>query len=667
MSYTSIDTSNGSRYAGERSRLDMVRFLYEKKPHLGSQLIWSVRPADPERDFYFTLAFQTRAIVSEVVIGKSLCEKLSCNFATPTGPCTSSTAAFNYRVGDQDVFQRACEPACFNLNSTTKVNEDGNEVPHMTRLVYNNGSCMFESSAAIFAELPIFRSNEIRETRVSDLPTGFNRTENIYANTGRGYTYNKPYCDAFFDKFDSENKICVQSIWDQILGAVIGENIIKLSRAGVQAIVNNGNTIPELNLPPPPPIDEAFKLENWLSDINESFIVPDPDANYEDFHTRVKSMNLIFDETELQKLKTSFRGYKKNRNDLSSEQRRNLEMQKSGKFLGEKMSDDEDEIDPATMWEMISASLTALLEEMLTNPIFVGSIAIDMVLSEVLTQLKKQSLRISENIMPRIALLLKNLGKPIGAKLLTNVLKCTIARTIINITMKVAGQLIVALARLVALASSIVGIVLIIISVFDIILTFWDPLGFNKKYPPGYIDELMKNADFALRQDFQMSIPRIEFDVLVSLLLTEEEIMTLSLNSFHWVLEYLDSLEVNSEGSRIDRGREVNFADVVPEELNADINVTLAQLRIYTPQDFAAFEDKHICRWRVSQGLQRVAIILVALGSVLFVLRIFLAALVIFEFAIIVFLVAAFNMEFDELIDTFTPAGFEPFFNVLKV
>lgn len=652
MSITATDIANASKYASQRLKLATIELMHKNYPHLASHFEYTIERADYNEDYYFPEWFEERAIVVDVKISKKLCDKLSCNYATPSGNCEKNSIASYYRVGDEATFDRMCQPSCFNLTNNHTYDKEGKEISQMTRLVYNNKMCAIVPPTAIWAEMPFYRSKEKFELRVNDLPVGFNKTTNEFSSSGISYNYNKPYCDSFFDSFDPVQKICTTRWYEEILNIVIGENIIKLAKAGVTAITNSGSSLPlPENLPPIPEIEKEFLLDGWLQDINESFVVPDPWANFSDFDNSNDNINFAARKTteqtlsELEKLKIGLQNEfsQNNQKNIKVKIRREIDNQ-VGRLVDKTMEAEQFNIE--AVGATIEEILLSLLEQLVTDPIFIGSLAVDIVLDKTLSLIKNQAKHIIETTGPTIVRLISAIKSPMSRNIFATALKTTMGQIVGRLTLKLVGSVITALARMVALTSSVVGIVLIIVSLFDIILAFWDVLGFNKKYPPNYIDNVMTQADLALRKQFQMSVPRLEFDTLTTIILNQEEILQLNINSFGWIYEYLDSLDVNSEGARIDRGNVIKI-DAEPEEIEQRLDQSLAQTRIYTPADIINHEQDHTNRWRLSSATQKIGIIIFIFAILLIIIQSQLLAIIFATLAIIIISISQFNLEAD--------------------
>jgi hypothetical protein len=461
------------------------------------------------------------------------------------------------------------------------------------------------------------------ETRVNDLPLGFNFRPNPFSASGYGYQYNRTYCESFFDTWNGSE--CVTPWYRQILNVVVGESIVKLVQAGVTSIVNNGNTIPAPNLPPLPPVDDKFKLENWLSDVDESFVIPDPNADLSDL-INVKSKREV----------NGF--YYRMRTKLSE---MSVPAPTDDTF-------DEDGVFSPMFANLTSDAIVTLIESIFTDPWFLYSIGVDVLVDGLLDAVKFAAKRVIQLATPAMIRLLNTLTSPMYSRVFAIAFRTTMTKMIVTVSLKTATRFLIVLARMAILASSVIGIILIIISVFDIILSFWDPLGFGQKYPPEFLNMMMQQSDAALRQDFQMTEPRLIFDALPFILFTEEELIDVSFTSFIWMFEYFNSLEINSEGSRIFRGREILL-----DSSQAADSMNLSNLRLIIPTqiDFFNFEIDHLNRWRMSQFAHYVGIGLLVAMAVMVTFKFILPAIILLMLAFLVYFVSQYNLTEDFFIN----------------
>lgn len=736
MSYTKTDQLNAKIYSQQRYTLALVNKVAEKYKHIGTHLDVRIRAATTA-DYYFPLNFANRAIMVDVKINESLCKRLSCNSETMTGPCTKDMLPHYHRVGDtvgeNERFEMVCQSSCFNLFKEPVYDSDNKPMLQFRRLNYNRrtNQCVFVSAAATWAEVPLYRSKERYETRVNDLPVGFNYEYNDFTQDGLGYEINKTYCESFFDTWLPEKKECssMANVWDFTTNAIIGETLIKMVKGGVTAVVNNGNTIPNPNLPPPPPVEDKYLLQNWLNDINEDFITYNPDddldvilqqqsdylikkfrknlSNYDSMKTDNINFGASFEtfydssipsqwEVLVETLNTLKTKQVLNQHNISNQKRRDLESSINNynknlygrlhfvekTHLNNKITNIEsnDELqdlvnsiilnkkntkkrnkrstknwdpskDPVYIASIkLSKIVISMLESLFTDPMFIATMGIDVLFDKLLSVIKNQSTQILKTLVPRLSMLAVRLGRPIGLNVFNMSLKLTLSRAIAQITVKIAGAVIRAMARIALLAASVIGVVLIITSLLDLAFSIWDPLGFHKKFPREQLQQIMIQSGMAFRQELETSSLELTFNALASqILLSKDEITELSLNTFTWTLEYLEALEVNSEGSRIDKGILIAF-NVTSNELESQLNIETAQLNIYTPDDFINYEQMFMNRVRLTGVLQIIGITTCTVGIILIALQLHMLALLIILIGLFILMVSKLNMDFDFLV-----------------
>jgi len=628
--------ANATRFTNERIRLLLINRLYNIYPHLISHCRYEVRAADSNNDYFFPSTLRNRAIVTTAFITEKLCEKLNGNFAGPRGECKPNDEAYNYWVGDTGRYETACTPACFNLLQDPTFDDDGKEMLHMSRLTWNNNQCVFVSAAAIWSESPLFRSNEMFETRVNDLPLGFNFRGNPISVSGYGYQFNRVYCESFFDTW--RNNECITPWYRQILNVVVGESMVKLVQSGITAIQNNGNTIPAPDMPPIPEVDEKFKLRNWLTDIDDTFIVPDPDADLTALaNTTSRSSIDGFYYRMKQRLSENILTLDAGSDDFDT----------TGRFDG-------------FFANMTNEAVVQLIEALFTDPWFLYSLGIDVLVDGMLDGVKTAAKRVIASATPRMIRLLNTLTSPMYSRVFAIAFRSTMTKMVVTVSLRTATRFIMALARMAALASTVIGIILIIISVFDIILSFWDPLGFGQKYPPEFLNIMMRQSDAALRQDFQMTEPRLMFDALPFILLGDDELVEVSLLGFIWMFEYFNALEVNAEGSRIFRGRLITLDT---SEAQESMDLSNLRLSIPTPADFIEFERKHVNRWSVSRFAHRVALGFFIVFGVLIAFKLVLPAIILLFVAFCIYFIGYYNLSEDFIVDNLPDAMKERWFS----
>ncbi|OWR50950.1 p74 protein [Danaus plexippus plexippus] len=390
--YTQVDLQNASMYAKQRLLLHYIKFINEKYPHIGSEVAYTVKQADPEKDYYFPETFRSSAIVVDVNITKDLCEKISCNSATNKGACKFGDQASLYRIGDMEKFKVQCQPACYNLKNQLVFDDDGKEVVQSHRFEWNkNNKCEFVNSAVTWMEKPFYRSMEIYEKRVNDLELGFNYDEDLDM-----YFYNKYYCNVYFDTYDPATKNCKTAWYDFIANVVVGENIMKLLKAGI-SYIENGNTIIPSRLPSPPKIDDKWKLENWRKDINSKFVIP---------NTEIK-----FNVTEGESAAAPnplAAGYASDTGTTRDETK-------------DESGDDDETKDGNSSQNVVEAILVGLLESIVSTE-FLESIAVDVGTTILVTQLKNFALK----ILKKLSVSMAEAVLKLNVQLFENILKASV-------------------------------------------------------------------------------------------------------------------------------------------------------------------------------------------------------------------------------------------------
>ena len=736
MSYTIQDIENATQYANYRLKLRNIKTMYTKYPNVTSHMDYVIRKADPNTDYYFTPKFAHKAIVVTTDIPQKLCDKISCNNTKKDSTCTAEDETFYYRIGDKDDFEKACQPACYNLMDQPVYDQDsGLEKTHMPRLAYTqNYGCIIQPPALTWFEHPFYRSQERYEKRLNDLPLGFNLgQEDPYSYSGKRYEYNEMYCASYFDKWDAVKKTCKVEVWEMILNAVVGESIIKLTKAGIETLNTGGkSTYPSTGLKDPPPIEKEWLVTNWKTDIDPQFILPSLDFTFDSImdtefvssrEGKVKTRRMKRDLSNIdpvskarppltpyERKKSFLNQLKKREKSLSASTRDKLEahfseaissyetmpnsreiyftpkekaeldffkkksdqrlMSSNAQEVGlksepnlsflknkkqntnkvkepskkrvkrnimyearDKEKEEEEEEEEEEIEEAVDIGniMSGLLSSM-TDEAFWRDIGIAISVDFCIDRIKSYATKAFDKLIPKLTQTILASSQKFFTKVLTKSIFATMANTVAKVIIKSASKVMLALARLTASAASVIGVVFAIISIFDIILTFWDPLGFNNKFDKSIMDEVMRESDKGLRMAMGTPVPIMTFDNLCSMMLSTDEIIENSVKTFADMYDYLESLEVNSEGTRLYKGKQITVGNV---DINQEtLDRAIVKGKLYTPQEFYMYECDHSDRMNYFKLSNKYTLIMVGLGLTFMIMEIYLMGLIMMVIAI---------------------------------
>lgn len=624
--YTAQDLLNAQNYSKNRRDLILLKLLYEKYPHIASHLKCTITRANAETDYYYPNSMADWAVKVKIDIAQQACDMLSCNTATPDGTCDHDSVCRYYRVGETDTYERTCNPACYNLLNKPIYDDNGNETVQSYRYRWNSEkqTCDFVPSASTWLELPYYRSSEIYETRVNDLALGFDRDP--IADT---YRYNKYYCDVYFDKYDEVNHTCYEAWYDKIAGAVIGSNIMKMVKAGITQLKNgNGSTLPPSGLPEPPAIEDSWLVSNWKKNINDDFALPD--------------INVGVSGNVLEKSTPSHLKGKLNENPNSGVV---VRKKRSIKTLIRSSSDDAGtggDDSEKTLGDNVKEILLNILESIFSVDTL-EAIGIDFAVTQLSSSLKNLSIKVIENLIPKLMVFVSKTSVSVAERVFSASLINITKMAFEQVAFKVAGTAMTFLVKSLALASTGIGILLLVVQMFDLLFTFWDPLGFQTKYPPEYLESLYDQSKYALREQMNTTNVNLTFEILCSYMLSEDELLSANIESYVYMYQYLDSLEVNSNGSRLDKGDILDTSD----SSSVDIAAPLAQLKIYNSEEFDSYEKDHVSRRNLYTKLDNYLKISLALGALFALFKLYTFSILAFLISVSVVTLMYCNMQYN--------------------
>lgn len=669
LQYTSVDMANAMQYANQRAKLRKLLFLSKQSLHTASWLDYEIRPANPTTDYYFPASFADKAVMVDVKFTEQACNKVNCNVRKSNDICKFNDETQTFRVGESRNFDFACQPSCYNLTKVAVYDDDGTMKPqsHRVEWVEKFNACVFVPETATFMEMPRFRSKETYARRLNDLALGFDLARDrdpAYGVSGRVYKFNNYYCDVYHKHYDPKDEKCTETFWETIGNAIIGENIINLTKDGIQ-LVENGTILPTVtNLPPLPDVPSSLVLEQWRKDYNQNFIAPKVDvglaelgkcpiiiqhnarvSDKEEYNSATATPQEIianmYENTHLKVSHITKCVPTLRRREMDKELLLPSQPTRSKRETKQGATSDNEEVPaPNKIWETTRQLINSLLN-MFLDPDFYRDLAINQAWNILFGSLKQSISHMSERFIP---MLLKSMVSQTSKLMMSEVMKGaiigTLTNTVMTFTLKMASQTMLMLAKLLTELVSVVGIILAVVQILDIIPMFWDPLGFRSAFNKEVIEQLNFNGELALRRQLSMREPIMTFEILCFLMLSKEDVLALNLEMFTDIYEYLDSLVVNSEGAQIDKGEALdpktqpdNFATVV-----------LAKRSLYTTDEFTRYEQDHVQRMEFWKKHSQNTLLILGAAFVFFaVIQVWFAALLMFIAILVVIFLGYLN------------------------
>lgn len=610
MSFTAIDSKNARDYSQTNVIIRYIRKINEKRPNLASEIQYEI--IDSERYAPESLKDSNKEII--VKLSKFMCENLlSCNPTKETSMCTEKEEASFYRVGEND-FDVQCQPACFNLGIKPSYNSDGKRKVDSLRLNWNGDACHIVPDKATYLEKPFYRSATIYERRLNDMPTGFTRIDDSENRYGCGFTYepNKTYC-GYYDKILESDLSCSLTWWEKGLDAIVGMSLINTIKSAVRTLYNDNKPfdIPTDLPPKPTTLPNINTLKGWEEYRNSDFVLPD-----------------IIDTTP-----------KSIKNNISTHFRRKREIEQAhdqSSFMKKRMglpvdlsqdvnfqpltNIDENKVD------IYTTIVDAIVQNIILNKEFWASVGVNIATEVALTGIKKMCTKIIEKVGLITGEKIITLGGSIGIKVVSEAVKSFAFKLIVNQIISIASKLTIMIAKFTAATASVIGWILVGTMILDLIFAFWDPYGYNNLFPPTLPRDLMYASEQALRRATEQPSVTFEFQQLVKLLLTEDEILEIELESLTDTITYLDALVVNSEGAVIDKGDYVNL-NGTKTEITIASNISLAKRVRFNEKDFNEFNKNFLFRVQINKYLNYLNAFLLICSGITLLFGLYILAL----------------------------------------
>lgn len=655
MSFTDVDIANATKFAESNIIIKIINRAYEKRSNLIGELNYTVRPAT-NSDYFIPDKLKNVSFVVDTHIPEKLCRMLSCNPAKNDGMCNPNSQPEIYRLGDTGEWDVHCQPACFRTAQKATYDESGSRAPDTPMLNFHNNEChMVPSTMVSYLEKPFFRSNIKYEIRKNDMPTGFSRikSDNIYGS-GLDYTTNATYC-SYYDRTLKSDGSCSYEWWEELLDAVVGMSMINAIKSGIRMLINNNNRPFDIptglpSLPTELPIE--LTTEGWLNNRNSDFILPEvimmgelvppqPKATYnnneDDDITKHRGKRFVNSNVvENHNAKTS----KYKMPQMKKLYHITGAVSKTAKPLGVTWDD---------VGKTLSDILLGLLEAITTDPNIWRDIIVGGVSDMVLDGIKKMCTQLAEQLAKYTGAELIKIGGNIGSKVLGGALKSISLRLLVGNAVRLASKLAIQLAKFAAAAASVIGWILIGAIFIDLLFTFWDPFGYGEMFPASLPHDLMYNSELAFRQTLESTKAVYDFESLYSLILTPDEIASIQISSLYDRLIYLDALTVNSEGTLIDKGDNIDLTNLNKNVVDEATTQAMAKRVRFNAADYEAYNKSFINHAKMNNNILYVTGALYATSLLLFAIKFYILAL----FLIIICVISAACLRYFIIDDIF--------------
>ncbi|AKC91747.1 p74 [Lambdina fiscellaria nucleopolyhedrovirus] len=581
---TAVDLTNASKYATHQHRLAFVSRWRSRLPHI--LIDYELRPATND-DFYVPSGLAQKALAVKLTFSKRGCDSMSCYPFTETNTINAYTP-FGY-TQTSDTTVAYAQPACYNLDRAAATREGAeNEVQSAEfRYTDNNKCIMMDTISKMYFNSPYLRTEEHLLRGVDDVP-GFNVTPNPDPLFPEKYigTFNNAYCRRFGRELS--NGGCSMSWWETLLGFVLGDSIYVTFKVLFSSVLLDlflfSYTRPSRDLPVKPTADHVRVLQEWRA-IRDTKIDVDFETrmlNYQTFadlgmddKTALVYTAEIGFSRRLVTRTLNFRKATRTAADYDNKTRNSNDAtaNNDNNYLN---ADD------------IDQELIDIINDFMKDSILV-SLWVSAGFDNVLTALKFMLKKINSFLIPQLKRALITGSKKITVKLLGETYKAAVVHTINRVAFKAVTAVAKAMTRIAIKAASVVGIVLILLSLGDLVLMFWDPLGYANMFPKEFPDDMSNSFLSAFFESMGETLDIVEFlpeffDEFV------EEDDNAAFDSLLHILDYVSVLEVNSNGQMLnfEQSEEINDFDESTLVGNA-----LASSALYTRFEFEAFTERH--------------------------------------------------------------------------
>lgn len=676
VTYTAQDIANADKFAEYNLRVRMLSKMYERAPHLLSWIKVSWRPATDD-DFYVPESLKNSARVLKVEYTDTFCRMINCQNMKEQDSCVPNELPSWYRVGD-DAWDVQCQAACFNTARKVTYDAKGKRAPDVPWVNFHNGECRIVNPSATAMEKTFYRAEEKFELRVNDMPTGFSRIKNPEPHSC-GYTYrnNPTYCSYFDMHWTPKTEECSQTGLEYVVDSVLGMALINNIRSVIRSTTNSGKPFdPPTGLPGPPQLNppEMYTLRGWRKNINTDFRLPELVDPFPTESTSDGEMNTRSKRSASETVSKDSEVFRKSQARRETERR--IAAEKFAAVEGDTDDEYEDRDDEHTgrkkrrkrdivkIIQSVKLNLDEVVQQIITaaynsihDPNTLASLGINFVTDTLIYKIRKTALTVAQKMTMYLGQgALRFAGGRLGLRVITGSVRSLGVRVISTFAVRVGAKAVLALAKLLVAAASVVGWILVVGGLIDLALGFWDPFNYKKMLPATWPKDAMNAYELALSLQYGKPDPSYGVDELAVVLLSEEEQWDLQMSSIFDRAAYLNSLVVNSEGSVIDKGQLVD-TNSLPSELveRTSNSVAAAQYR-FDETSFLADTKRFNYRMKLNAILNAAAVVAFALGTASLFVKFHIFAMILMIVAVICICFSIASAQYDLLLEPYVRA-----------
>jgi Baculoviridae P74 N-terminal/Baculoviridae p74 conserved region len=570
---TQVDIMNSLYYAHYLRMLRKIPRWRSTQPHIFTD--YEVRPANFD-DFYVPPLLRDKAVIVKWTFSERGCTSMSCYPFHETGPIDRYTRTDNTQTSETAIMY--AQPACFHLDRAAALREGAENEIQAPELRFAAGKCILvDTMSKVYMNTPYIRTDEHRIQGIDDVPA-FNvapSTNPIFPERFDG-TFNSAYCRRFGRSLIAGG--CSLRPFESLLGFVMGDMIyitMKLFFTNVFSELDSFDyKRPSPELPVPIIVDSDAVLERWRNVRDAT-----ADIDFEQKFVNWKTYEDLGIDNDTKLIYRAEHGYTR----VPHVRRLQFRVPKP-------LPDDHplryiDTNARTTTDEQLNFIIATWLED---NALLLGLLT-DMGFDKTFEAIKKMLKHINKKVIPAMKQALLYTTRRITVRILGETYKSAVTQAFSRIAIRTISTLAKAMTRIAIKAASVIGIILIIMTLTDLILSFWDPFNYNNMFPRQFPDDMSVSFLTAYfdsinngSRDLIEFVPDF-FDELLGEDFTDPNTLSDS-------MDYIATLDVNSNGQMLyfDDDEQVTDFDEVTLVGNA-----LSTSALYTYLDFMQYTERH--------------------------------------------------------------------------